>query len=404
MWRQWIYWPVCALAVLIGLTPSVILNVKPYWVHGAEDIALVQLAFVMLAAAIPLVLSKQPMVWSFIAWGLLLGLLYVSIGNGAESITLTRSNITYDRDGKLNASSEWSARIQEWTKEQKDLKGKYTPTGEKDVEAAQEGVDSANKARDAACKYITKTCNDLTQDVRVAQTHLEQVSRDYGLTKRVDNLEVEIEKARNKLREIGTPPPDYLTQAKDAFAGLPINPLKNKESSMAIIGEVMAAAGPKFLIAAIDLLFIGIFGLNWRESPPLSESTPLPQSPSPPSHPPVLPPKAPKRADVAPTELSPKERLFVPGVEAWLREVLPTPQDKGELYPPGKALPHYQAFCKREGYPACGWSVFGKILKNECGLSPAKRKGGQGYYLFRIRSTHSLTLVKTGEQNLATAV
>ena len=381
MWRKRAsYGFLCALAVVIGLTPSIILNVKPYWTHGAEDMAAVQFAFVILAAAIPLVLSEQPLVWSFVAWGLLCGLLYVSIGNGAESITLTRSVITSDREGKRDARGEWNTRIEEWDAEKQRLiellkKGdKYTPVDEESLQAAKDKVENS-------CKFPTAGI------CITAQAELKQVTHDFGLTKRVDKLERDIDTARENLRKIGAPPPDYLAKAQEAFAGLPINPLKNKEPSMAVLGEVMAAAGPKFLIAAVNLLFAGMFGKEWwRESSPLRESLAAEIQPEAP----ITPPRSPHRAPIAGT----KRLSYIPGVEAWVKAVAPIPGGKRKRYTPTQAHPHYVEFCRINGYTPCHVNVFGSIMKRECEMRPVVTIGGVSHYEFSITEPVQLALVK----------
>lgn len=393
------YIGLCFCAIVIGLTPSVILNVKPYWEHD-KGMAVVQLAFVIAAAIIPLALKKN--LESFLVILFLLGVFYVSVGNGVESITLARSGFTSEREGKKDAKEDWNTRIEEWVAEKRTLASKYTPTTEESLKSAQEGVENANKARDAACKYVTKTCDAAIQDAKAAQKNLDQVSHDFGLTQRVVKLEGDIERARSELRKIGSTPVDHLAKAKEANSSF----LNHRESSMAIVGEVMAAIGPRSLIAAIGLLFAEIFGKNWR-NPPSIESTPR-ESPiakawAETEEPRQLISPIPTDSSQAPPRKSPSpasRMVYVEGVQAWLNVVRPSPGRGTGWYATGEVFDDYVAFCKSKGYPPCkAPTSLGTIIKNDCPPMPFKRKGGRTYYEFNLPP--KLTLVKSEPEAIA---
>ena len=148
----------------------------------------------MIAAAIPLIIFRLHWLEATIAGVLLLGLLRVSVANGIELVTLTRSEISSGRVDKENTKGDWKARIETWVSERDGLKAKFIPLkGEQEyVPTSGEVVATAREGRDAACKYPGETC-------KTAQTRLEQVTQNYELTKRVDQLERDIREAQNRI-------------------------------------------------------------------------------------------------------------------------------------------------------------------------------------------------------------
>ena len=263
-WRiKAFYGALCVFSVLLGLFPSVFLNVKPFWMHDQTGMAAVQLILTLVTAAIPLIIFRLHWVEALIAGCLLLGLLRVSVANGIESVTLTRSEISSGREEKLNTKSDWTARIEKWTGERDELKAKFIPLKrEKEyVPTSEEVVTASREWRDAACRLPT------SQTCKSAQTKLEQVTQNYELTKLVDQLERDIREAQNELSQAGAPPPDYLAQAKNAVAGAWFDPMQDREMWQAYIAEGVAAFAPKFLVFLISFLFTAALGEKWWEEP-----------------------------------------------------------------------------------------------------------------------------------------
>ena len=240
-----LYGALCVLAVLIGLYPSIFLNVKPFMMHEQWGSAGLQLVLTLITAAIPLVIFRVHWAEALILGLLLLGLLRVSVANGIESVTLTRSEISSGRDVNLNIKGDWKARIETWAKERDGLKTRFIPLkGEQDyVHTSGEVVATAREGRDAACQYqkASETC-------KTAQTRLEQVTQNYELTKRVDQLERDIREAQATITQVGNTPPDYLGQAQKALAGAWLNPLQDREVWLAYIAEGVAAFAPRSLV------------------------------------------------------------------------------------------------------------------------------------------------------------
>ena len=121
------YGALCVLAVLIGLYPSVFLNVKPFLVHEQWGSAALQFFLTLIAAAIPLIIFRLHWLEATIAGILLLGLLTVSVANGIELVTLTRSEISSGRVEKENTKGDWNTRIEKWVTERDGLKAKFIP-------------------------------------------------------------------------------------------------------------------------------------------------------------------------------------------------------------------------------------------------------------------------------------
>ena len=384
---KWLYFLLCAIGVLIGLYPSIFLNVGAYYAHGQNGYAGLQLALCLLMAGCPLVLPILNLAESVIAVLLLIGLLLVSVGNGVEAIAMARGELTSAREVKIHSQDDWKARIEEWKAEKESLKDKYTPTTEASLTSAQEGVDSTNKARDAACRYAGKACDDRTRDAKEAQGRLDQVSRDYGLTKRVEKLERDIEDNRNKIRDLGDPPPDHIAKAKTALSGLFINPVQDKEVITAFVCEGAAAFAPRFMVLLVGLLFTTALGVGWMDSP-----SPKRESPAV-----ILPPIAvdsPPKVSVLPLAKKPaakgKMALYLEGVDAWL--IVARSGDRLDHYTPGHAFPHYRKFCEERGFTPCkAPTTLGTLLTSK--LQPAKKAGGSYYYALNLGSR--LELVKT---------
>jgi hypothetical protein len=77
---------------------------------------------------------------------------------------------------------------------------------------------------------------------------------------------------------------------------------------------------------------------------------------------------------------------YIPGVQAWVASVRPSPGSPGKRCSPSQALSHYQDFCKAAGYPyAPHATVLGGLLKNDTDLRPAVVVGGTSYYELNLR-------------------
>ena len=376
-----LYRYLCALGVLIGLYPSIFLNVKPSLVQGHWGTAVLQLVLTVITATICFIIFKLPH-WSerIIAAALLLGLLRVSVANGIESVTLSRNDISSERQEKITTKDDWNTRIEKWTLEREGLKRKFIPLkGEQEyVPTSEEVVSTAREGRDAACKYPTgEACKN-------AQGKLEQVTQNYELTKRVDKLEHDIRKAQDAAALVGNPPPDYLEQAKKALSGAWFDPLQDREAWLAYIAEGAAAFAPKFLVFLVSHLFATELGEKWREKRKSLKC----KSPK------MVLTEEPAQPIRQNSLTTPKRLSYVPGVEAWVKAVTPIPGSKRKRYTPTQAHPHYRDFCEREGYPFCHVNVLGSILKRECRLLPAVTVGGCSHYEFTINEVAKLALVK----------
>lgn len=397
-----LYGFLCALAVVLGLFPSFYLNVRPWWGHD-RGLAIVQLIFTLIAAGIPLFIFR-------LHWGeriffglLLLVALRVSVANGIESITLTRGEIVFAREGHINVNSAWTTHIEEWIEERDTLKKRYVPiagereyvpTNQASVEAKRDGRDIANKERDIACKvsHVSTECKELTRQAETAQTKLEQAIQNYELTQRVDRLEHDIREAKDKLRESGAATPDYLGKARDALEGAWFNPLVNREMWTAYMAEGAAAGAPKLFVYIVSLLFAAALGENWwRESTKKVESTqaysefkPIPMK--------RKPPKKPTASTGQPWGAE-----WLDGVKAWIDAVRPVPGGSFKRYTPGMAFSHYVDFCQARGYPPCSKPVvLGRIISNHIDIMPVAKTGGQGWYELNLGP--KLALVKVGAE------
>jgi hypothetical protein len=400
-----LYGLLCALAVVAGLYPSIYFNVRPWWQHDS-GMAMVQLILSLIAAAIPLVIFRLHWAERIFFVAILLGVLRVSVANGIESITLTRSEITSGREDRLSSNKEWTTTIERWVDESKTLKARYTPVGDEKeytptsqetVEAKREGRDSANKERDTSCKVsrVSTDCRSLTAFAEVAQAQLVQVIQNYGLTQRIDKLEHDIGDARSKLSEVGSAPPDYLGKARDALEGAWFNPLQNREMWTAYMAEAAAAGAPKLFVYIVSLLFAAALGENWwrmpqfnrevmpfkRESLPAEQESPQSQLlRSPPDEPPAQPRK-------------PFAVAYVPGVRAWVEIVRPVPGGPKKRYTPSQMFPHYREFCNAEGFTPCKHvTTLGSLFRAHSGMAPVAKTGGQSHYELNIEP--KLALVK----------
>ena len=383
--EQGLYGALCVLAVLIGLYPSVFLNVKPFMVHEQWGSAALQFFLTLIAAAIPLIIFRLHWLEATIAGLLLMGLLRVSVANGIESVTLTRSEISSGRVEKEAAKGDWKARIETWTSERDSLKTRFIPLkGEQSyVPTSGEVVATAREGRDASCKYPS------SESCKSAQTRLEQVTQNFELTKRVDQLEQDIRDAQTRITKVGSTPPDYLGQAQKALAGAWLDPLQDREVWLAYIAEGVAAFAPKFLVFLVSFLFTATLGEKWWQESLRQESTV--ENTNPVQEVEYTSPQistAPRHRYIT----SPKRLNQAMSVEAWVKSVLPA-GGKRKRYTPGQAHPHYREFCEREGYTPCHLNVFGSILKTECGLRPVVVVGGCSHYEFTIQEVTKLALV-----------
>ena len=390
-----LYGFLCALAVVAGLYPCIYLNVKPWWTHD-RGMALVQLILSLIAAAIPLVIFRLHWAERVFFAAILLGVLRVSVANGIESITLTRSEIASGREDHLTSNKEWTTRIEGWTDERDTLKAKYipaegereyTPTSQDTVTAKREGRDSANKERDAACKVSRFDCKNLTLLAEGAQARLEQAIQNYGLTQRIDKLERDIREAQGKLREAGSAPPDYLGKARDALDGAWFNPLKDREMWTAYMAELAAAGAPKLFVYIISLLFIAALGENWWRAPVQSERESLPFKRESPAQE--------QRTEPASKPRKPFGLAYVPGFKAWIVTARAAPGGPRKRYTPGQAYPYYKDYCQEKGFEPCKHpTTFGSLMKAYSEMAPVVKTGGQSYYELNLGP--KLALVKAG--------
>jgi hypothetical protein len=375
---------------MAGLYPSIYLNVKPWWMHD-RGMALVQLVLTLIAAAIPLIIFRLHWVERIFFVAILLGVLRVSVANGIESITLTRSEIASGREDHLSVNKEWTARIETWTGERDKLRATFVPIGDKKeyIPTSRELVETEREGRDSACK-TSRTSNDC----KYAQTKLEQVTQNYELTLRIDALERDIRDAQAKISEAGSAPPDYLGKARDALEGAWFNPLKDREMWTAYMAELAAAGAPKLFVCIVSLLFAAALGENWwLESTHKIESTKVDT--------PVIESTGAsvtkeKRVQ-KPTTSTGKVwgAQWLDGVKAWVDTVRPVPGGARQRYTPSQAFPHYVEFCEARGYTPCGRpTVFGSIITKHIDVAPVVRTGGQSWYEFNLGP--KLALVKAG--------
>ena len=391
--KKWIYGVSCVVSVLIGLYPSFFLNAKPYLMHGEQGMAAVQCVLALIAAAIPLVMFSLSFFEGCLAVVLLGAILFASIGNGMESITLVRSEFAAEHETKSHSLNEWSTRVETLVSQQLELKKRYIPLGEarEYTPTSEEIRNAAREGRDMACKY-----SSVTENCKNTQNHFALVSQNYELTKRVDALEQAKADAERKMSEIGTPPPDHLALARQALNGAWINPLANRETSLALVGEGVAAFSPKIMISLVDILFVAMFGAAWSKTDRPRESLPSERDTQ-------------RESPVTVTMAHPKTPLpapkkmaglrYLPGVQAWVESVKPAPGGSVKRYAPKDALPFYQDFCKAAGFPfAVHETTLGGLLKNGTDLVPITKVGGRSYYALNIRSAARLTLLTGTEQ------
>ena len=379
--RKLLFAGLCVLAIVVGLTPSVLMNVWPALQHHQTAMAVVSFILAFGAAVTPFALKDLSWGWWCAAIGLFLVLVAVCTGNGIVSSELMQGDFLTEREDKLDAKEDWKTRIEEWKSAKAALENKYTPTDEIAVSAAQE-------MEATACKYPA------SENCKSAQANLKQVTHDFGLTKRVEKLEAAIEQARNNTRIIGKAPADHFKQAKIDADALPFNPLANRPLLVTAGCELWAAIGPKILITLIISLFLAVYGEKWWETPPPSQdSIPYPQ---------------PVRESFTPIQRVPSPQLpkkpansmavlvYLDGVNAWLDAAKPTPGAKNEWYAAGHVFLNYTEFCERKGYTPCkAPTVLGTLIKNHCDPRPFKKMGGRTYYEFNLPSQPKLALVQT---------
>ena len=386
-----VYGFLCALVVMAGLYPSIYLNVKPWWMHD-RGMALVQLVLTLIAAAIPLIIFRLHWLERFFFAAILLGVLRVSVANGIESITLTRSEIVSGREDHLTSSKEWTTRIEEWTGKRDKLRATFVPTGDKKeyIPTSRELVETEREGRDSVCK-TSRTSNDC----KYAQTKLEQVTQNYELTLRIDALERDIRDAQAKMSEAGSAPPDYLGKAKDAMAGAWFNPLQDREMWTAYMAELAAAGAPKLFVYIVSLLFAAALGENWWiESAKKMESTKAFKRTSASIYQPSVTKVKPTQEPTASTGKV-WGAMWLDGVKAWADAVRPSPSGPRQRYTPSLAFPHYVEFCQARGYTPCGRpTVFGSIITKHIDVCPVATTGGQRWYEFNLGP--KLALVKAG--------
>ena len=377
-----LYGCLCALAVVLGLFPSFYLNVRPWWGHD-RGLAIVQLIFTLIAAGIPLFIFR-------LHWGeriffglLLLVALRVSVANGIESITLTRAEITSGRENTLNTKSEWITRIESWTTESNGLKAKFIPvSGETEyVPTSRDLVDTKREGRDSACEK-SRTSNDC----KLAQTRLEQVTQNFELTLRIDALERDIREAKSKM-DLTVAPPDYLGKAKNALGGMWFDPLQDREMWTAYMAEGAAAGAPKLFVYIVSLLFAAALGENWWRTPQFVRES---------LHAPLESPAQEQRTEPPSKPRKPFGLAYVPGFKAWIAIARPTSGGPRKRYTPGKAYPYYKDFCQEKGFEPCKHpTTFGSLMKAYSEMAPVVKTGGQSYYELNLGP--KLALVKAGE-------
>ena len=120
----------CLLAIVVGLTPCVLMNVRPALQHNQSTLAVVSFILAFGAAVTPFALKDLSWGWWFASVGLLCVLVAVCTGNGIVSSELMQGDFQVEREEKLDARGDWNTRIEEWTKAKAALENKYTPTDE----------------------------------------------------------------------------------------------------------------------------------------------------------------------------------------------------------------------------------------------------------------------------------
>ena len=368
------------LALIVSLSGSLIMNVRPYYLHGDQGMAAVQFFLALGAALFPLAMECDiAWWWKGLGGVLLVVLILVCLGNGIESSALVRGDITASREDKVYAGTSADSQIEQWSTEVKSLKKtSYVPTGDDDLQAAQ-------NRQTIACKLPT------SNDCKMAESDLVRIIHDHGLTKRVDAIERKIEDALVERRKLGAPPPDHLKDAAADADFLPINPLKHRPTLIAAGCEGMAALGMIFFTALLNSMFAKAFGRKWWEGGKIESPTESP----------TLKPEEHLQVNSTAARLSPqkfldtpKRALCRPGVLEWIKQVATHSGVRGALFSPKQAYPHYHAFCEARGLPSCQLGLFGSILLNECALRHAKKVGGVGYYELNLGP--KLALVKAG--------
>jgi hypothetical protein len=398
------------VSVVLGLTPSVILNVWPYATHGQGSMAVVQFILALGAAITAIGMGYTSTGWQVVSAVLLGLLIFVCLGNGIESSALIRGEVSAEHDMKTEEKGDWTARIVELSAEKEKIvkDPRFTRTGKDLLEAAQEGKETASNLRDFACRpgNSTSGCAKATDDLRASQEKLEQVSWNYNMTARVDQLEETIHRTREKVDHLGAPTVDYLKQARIEAQVFPFNPLENRSAFIPLACELWAAIGPKLMVSWVIALFVSMFGPKWWENdvppPPSVRESFAQKQPSRESL-----PKTNARDFIAiaavPTKTTPAvmaAAVHGEGVRAWLEAVKPIPGGTNEWRKAGQVFPEYVAFCQARGYPPCkAPTVLGTIIRHHCAPRPSKKLGGSTFYEFNLGPR--LTLVT--DQSFATA-
>jgi len=398
-----IYVICCTLVALLGLFPAIYLNVRPWW-HHDWGIAASQFVYSLVGAGIPLFIFSLPRKVERIFFALLwLGAMRVSIANGIESISLTRTEMVSGVTTQVSTNKEWTTRIEAWGKEKNELEAsyipvdneaKYVPTSQEVVDAKRERRDAASREKDAACKVsrISATCTTLIDRAEKAQTAFEQATQNYGLTLRVDKIENDIKAAQANVK---AEPTDFLKKARSTTEGAWFDLLGDREIWSAGMAEAAAAGAPKLFVYIVGLLFLALLGEGWkeRESTKKVESTQgylgstdgFKSSPA--------RQKPPKK--LAASTGRPWGDKWLDGVKSWVDTVRPVPGGPFKRYTPEMAFPHYVEFCEARGYPPCSKpGVLGRIISNHIDIMPVARTGGQSHYELNLRP--QLALVKTG--------
>lgn len=397
-----IYVICCTFVALLGLFPAIYLNVRPWW-HHDWGIAASQFVYSLVGAGIPLFIFSLPRRVERIFFAMLwLGAMRVSIANGIESISLTRTEMVSGVTAVTSTNAEWTTRIEAWGKEKSQLEAsyipvdnetKYTPTSQEVVDAKRERRDAANREKDAACKVsrISNACTTATERAEKAQTAFEQATQNYGLTLRVDKIEKDIKAAQANVK---SEPPDFLKKARSTTEGAWFDILGDREIWSAGMAEAAAAGAPKLFVYIVGLLFLALLGEGWKE--PRSslnvESTQEMESTRP-----LLVGATRKKPQAKLTASTGQVwgALWLPGVRAWIDSVRPIPGGPCKRYSPAQAFPHYVEFCRERGHIACGKpQVLGTIITKHIDIFPVANTGGMRWYELNLGA--KLALVKAG--------
>jgi hypothetical protein len=404
--ERWFYLCAClTCVVVIGLGPSIGLNILPSLIHSQWMMAFMQATFVFGSALILYVLFEVRWYYAFLLVPTWLLIMSGCIWAGVESAAMSRGDISAGREEKIHLIGAWDTQLEEWKGKKSTLmeqyqpvegEHEYKPTGKARLEVTTKGRDEAKVTRDVACKYSTASpdCKNATAKLETAQERLDRITQNYELTQRIDDLDAQIAELQKQALKVGAPPPDHLMQAAKVlsrFTSIDAQTLAEDRSlHMAVIADVWAGVSPIPILAAINLLFLFLFGEDWWRTPPLSvRESPQVESPQ----------------QMAPTTVTPIARkpretpqdkewgaAFIPGIKAWVSVALPSEDAPAERYSPKQALDHYHGFCKREGYPPASLQAFGRILKNSCGLYPHVKMGGVGYYRFNLSPSKVIPL------------